>query len=238
MIIQKDMEFVHIPGGEFEMGDVFGDGRDDEKPVHKVQLDSFYLGKYPVTFDQYDAFCEVSGREKQNDEGWGRGRRPVIHVSWEDAVSFCDWLSNETGEKIRLSTEAEWEYAARECGKRMKWSGTNDDNDLGDYAWFDKNSDNKTHPVGEKKPNGFGLYDMSGNVSECCSDLFNSYYYKSSPSRNPQGPSSVEHRALEYRVRRGGFWICDPRGLRCSDRAADHQVYWLNPYGFRCARTL
>ena len=130
----KNIEFIHIPGDEFYMGDVFGIGLDIEKPAHRVQLDGFYLGKYPVTFNQYDAFSEAAGREKPFDHGWGRGRRPVINVSWKDAQAYCRWLSAETGEAIRLPTEAEWEFAARECGNRMVWSGTCEEDKLKECA--------------------------------------------------------------------------------------------------------
>jgi len=227
------MEFIHIPGGLFEMGDVFGDGADNEKPAHTVELDTFYLGKYQVTFDQYDAFCEATGKEKPGDAGWGRCRRPVINVNWEDAKAFCEWMSDETGEKIRLPTEAEWEYAARECGKKMKWAGTNEENRLKDYAWFWDNSDHKTHAVGEKKPNGLGLSDMSGNVREWCADWYDIDYYKSSPSNNPQ--ASI---ISGVRVTRGGCLYNSPWFIRCTCRGAGNQRRGSDFDGFRCVRTL
>ena len=225
------IEWVFIKGGTFEMGDTFGDGYDREKPVHTVTVNDFYLGKYEVTFAQYDAFCKATGRSKPKDKGWGRGSRPVINVSWHDAAAYCEWLTKKAGTKIRLPTEAEWEYAARSGGKKEKWAGTNSSGTLGDYAWFESNSGGKTHPVGTKRPNALGLYDMSGNVWEWCADWYDSDYYKSSPRNNRQGPSAGTHRVL-----RGGGWTGDPHNLRCSGRLYG-PVFRSHSVGFRILRT-
>jgi len=161
-------EMVLIPAGTFQMGS--NDGYDDEKPVHTVSVKSFWMSKYETTFEEYDVFASATGRSKPSDEGWGRGKRPVIYVSWQDAVAYAEWLSKKTGKAYRLPTEAEWEYAAR-GGSTTKWHFGNDESRLGEYAWYDGNSGKQTHAVGQKKPNDFGLYDMAGNVQEwTCSE--------------------------------------------------------------------
>lgn len=133
------IEWVKIPAGKFRMGD-------SAEEVHTVTLDSFYMSKTLVTFDQYDLFCEETGRDKPNDMGWGRGDRPVINVSWYDANDFCKWLSGKIGESVHLPTEAQWEYACR-AGTRGDRYG-----DLDEIAWYKKNSKGKTHPVAQKNP--------------------------------------------------------------------------------------
>ena len=243
-VLDFEPEMVLIEGEEFKMGDVFGDGEDDERPVHTVRLDDFYIGKYPVTFDEYDAYCEATRTEKpRGDEGWGRGRRPVINVSWEDAQGYLEWLSEQTGKGYRLPTEAEWEYAARSGGRREKYAGTIDEAELKDYAWYADNSGSKTHPVGQKKPNGLGLYDMSGNVWEWCSDCYRGDYYGQSPKDNPKGPGSggfLLGRSLwidgNYELR-GGSWYGDPRYVRASNRSGDDPGSRGGSGGFRCSRT-
>ncbi|MCI5158705.1 MAG: hypothetical protein D3906_09765, partial [Candidatus Electrothrix sp. AUS1_2] len=152
-------EMMLLPGGRFRMGDIQGKGNKDERPIHEVKLNSFAIGRYPVTFAEYDAFCLSTGRNKSKDEGWGGGRRPVINVSWQDAVDYCEWLSRETGQTYRLPTEAEWEYACR-AGSESAYSFGDDEKSLDEYAWYEKNSDGKTHPVGEKTANAWGLHDM------------------------------------------------------------------------------
>jgi formylglycine-generating enzyme required for sulfatase activity len=221
---------VFVKGGEYEMGDTFRDGYKAELPVHQVKVDDFYIGKYLVTFKKYDAYCEETGIKKPDDEGWGRDKRPVINVNWEDAVRYCEWLSEKTGKEYRLLTEAEWEYAARSGGKKEKYAGTSGTPDA--YAWHENNSGGKTHPVGKKKPNGLGLYDMSGNLWEWVSDWYNAAYYKASPRDNPQGPSNGK-----YRVLRGGSWYHYPRSVRASSRYRYVPSWRDLSFGFRCAST-
>jgi formylglycine-generating enzyme len=219
-------ETIPVKGGVFQMGNhkavksnflvkmlEFYDGGKDEEPVHEVQIDAFRMGKYPVTFEEYDVFCEASGRKKPAAEGWGRGRRPVVNVRWQDAQDYCRWLSEQTGQTYRLPTEAEWEYAARggPLNSSQVFAGT--DKDLDAFAWYSANSDGKTHPVGEKKPNALGLYDLSGNVSEWCSDWYQHDYYKNSPKANPKGPASGQ-----YRVLRGGAFGDSEIRLRVASR--------------------
>ncbi len=209
-------EMIFLPGGLFQMGDMQGKGKKDERPVHEVKLDSFAIGRYPVTFAEYDLFCEATGRKKPKDKGWGRGEQPVINVSWKDAQEYCKWLSRETGNGYRLPTEAEWEYACR-AGSESAYCFGNDEKLLGEYAWYDKNSKNKTHPVGEKKPNAWGLHDMHGNVWEWCQDWYDNEYYaecqKQGVMRNPQGPAKGAGRVL-----RGGSYFLSPVGCRSVDR--------------------
>jgi formylglycine-generating enzyme required for sulfatase activity len=166
----KEPEMVKIPAGSFQMGS--NDGSDDEKPLHSVTLKSFAIGRYEVTFDEYDQFAKATGKPKPDDNGWGRGERPVINVSWENAVAYVQWLSNITGKHFRLPTEAEWEYAARaKTTSDYYWDGQADD-----FAWFIGNSAGKTHQVGQKNPNTFGVYDTAGNVWEWVQDCYEVNY--------------------------------------------------------------
>jgi formylglycine-generating enzyme required for sulfatase activity len=213
------LEWVKIPAGKFRMGSE----EDRDTAVHTVTLDSFYMSKKLVTFHQYDLFCEDTGREKPGDKGWGRGDRPVINVSWNNIDDFCKWLSAKIGENVHLPTEAQWEYACR--------AGTTSDRygDLDEIAWYEKNSMGKTHPVAQKKPNAFGLYDMLGNVWEWCNDFYGKYPREA--VTNPTGPKDGA-----FRVLRGGSWIFFGRDLRSAYRN------WIDPAdrdfysGFRLAR--
>ncbi|MCP4698866.1 MAG: SUMF1/EgtB/PvdO family nonheme iron enzyme, partial [Gammaproteobacteria bacterium] len=223
-------EAVLIFGGTFRMGDIQGKGDDDERPVHEVSLNSFALGRYPVTVDEYDRFAKAAGREKPNDRGWGRGKRPVINVSWNDAAAYCEWLTKQTGHSYRLPTEAEWEYACR-AGSEGAYCFGNDEKQLKDYAWSYENSGRKTHPVGEKKPNAFGLYDMHGNVWEWVHDWFDEEYYAKSPKENPADSDSGS-----LRVMRGGSWASLGQYARSAFRPRYSPVDRNMNLGFRFAR--
>jgi formylglycine-generating enzyme required for sulfatase activity len=228
------MEFVFVKGGCYQMGDIFGDGDSDEKPVHEVCIDDFYIGKYEVTQAQWKVIMGNNPSYFKNCGFLGSGNCPVENLSWDDTQEFIQRLNQKTGNKYRLPTEAEWEYAARSGGKKEKWAGTNDESKLGDYAGYVKNSGNKTHPVGRKKPNGLGIYNMSGNVLEWVNDWYDEEYYKKSPRNNPQGPDSGQYRAL-----RGGSWGHISMGVRVAAR------FTIDPfdrsgggaYGFRLVRT-
>ena len=226
------IEWVQIPAGEFKMGDNFNEGYSSELPVHTVYLDTYYISKNEVTFYQYDSFCEATGRSKPNDEGWGRGTRPVINVSWDDAKAFCNWLAEKTGKNIHLPTEAQWEKAARGTDqRRYPWGNGNPSCNRVNYNYCN----GKTMPVGSS-PSGvspYGIHDMAGNVWECCSDWYSSSYYSSSPYKNPTGPS---HGSI--RVLRGGGWYNPTWYCRASFRNDYRPSYRANNVGFRLARSL
>jgi formylglycine-generating enzyme required for sulfatase activity len=216
---------VLVPAGEFTMGSPQGVGNADEQPAHKVYVDAFYIDKHPVTFDEYDLFCEATQRDKADDSGWGRGRRPVVNVSWEDAAAYAKWAGK------RLPTEAEYEKAAR-AGTNTLYSWGNDPSQAGSYAWTSGNSGGMTHQVEGKNPNSWGLYDLSGNVWEWCADWYGEKYYALSPEKNPQGPNiGKEH------VMRGGSWYSPVENVRSACRNRFDRAYRKNLYGFRCVRT-
>jgi formylglycine-generating enzyme required for sulfatase activity len=212
----------YLSGNSFSMGSEESDAYSDEKPVHTVRVGAFYMGKYEVTFAEYDRFCDATSRQKPSDQGWGRGNRPVINVSWDDAIAYCQWLSSTTGKTYRLPTEAEWEYSAR-GGENYKYAGSNDVNTT---AWNTTNSDAKTHPVGQKQANGFGLYDMAGNVWEWCGDWKSDY--NSNSQSNPTGAASGSSR-----VHRGGSWYTGARYCRVSNRYYDTPTGRDTRLGFR-----
>jgi formylglycine-generating enzyme required for sulfatase activity len=216
------IKMVYIPAGEFTMG---SNDYDNEKPVHTVYLDGYWTGKYEVTFAQYDKYCEETKKDKPGDAGWGRGDRPVINVSWDDAAAYCKWLSDKKGLKFKLPTEAQWEKAARGTDSRMYPWGNNEPDET--LANFDGKL-GKTSPVGSY-PRGvspYGLLDMAGNVWEWCNDWYNRDYYKNSP--NPQGPENGY-----FRVMRGGGWNDYAGFLRCADRGHDRPSLRYGNAGFR-----
>ena len=194
-------------------------------PVHSVTVSDFNISKTEVTFEQYDAYCTLTGRGKPYDEGWGRGDRPVMNVSWHDVTAFCEWMTRTTGKTYRLPTEAEWEYAARggSKSKGYKYSGSND---LDAVGWYGGNSSRKTHPVAQKQPNELGLYDMSGNVWEWCADWYGDY--SSSPQTDPQGSNSGK-----FRVLRGGGWHYSVSNCRVAYRFKHYPDLKYNNLGFR-----
>ena len=204
----------------------------DESPEHVVTLSNFEISATEVTFDQYDRFCEATGRNKPKDKGWGRGTMPVINVNWNDAYEYCRWASQVTGTIIRLPTEAEWEYAARGGNKSQGYTFSGG-NDIDAVAWYSENSDQRTHPVATKKPNELGIYDMTGNVWEWCADWYSDEYYSTSPRKNPQGPVSGQ-----YHVLRGGAWLSNAAYSHISTRSSLRSDYISVSNGFRVARDL
>jgi formylglycine-generating enzyme required for sulfatase activity len=224
LAVGPDIEMVNVRGGCFQMGDAFSGGNPDERPVHEVCLNDFYIGKYAVTQAEWQA---VMGNNPSKFTG---DRRPVESVSWNDAQAFIAKLNRMTGRRYRLPTEAEWEYAARSGGKNEKWAGTSDPSQLSNYAWYSENSGQKTHAVGTKKPNGLGLFDMSGNVSEWVQDLYGEVWYEESPKDNPQGP-----RTGNARVLRGGSWAAGAWNLRDALRLWYDPAFWDDFLGFRLA---
>jgi len=177
-------EMVWIPEGRFKMGDIQGGSDSDEKPVHWVSVKKFAMGRYEITFAQYDKFATATGREKPSDSGLGRGNRPVMNVSWLDVTAYAKWLSQQTGQQYRLPTEAQWEYAARAGTKTKYWWGNTASHEYANYGVDDccdglakgKDRWKYTSPVGSFAANPFGLYDTAGNVWEwTCSEYENRY---------------------------------------------------------------
>ena len=243
---------ILVKRGSFTMREMW----DDEKAVDEVTLTyDFYIGKYEVTFREYDAFCEATGMSKPSDQGWGRGERPVIDVSWLDAIAYCNWLSKK--EKLpeaydrygnlldkygntttdpskvvgyRLPTEAEWEYAASggNKSKGYKYSGSSQ---LEEVGWYWLNSGDKTQEVGKKSPNELGIHDMSGNVNEWCSDWYDKY--SEGATINPYNSSGSFYRSV-----RGGGWGCDEFDAYITSRNGGEPNEKANGLGFRICKTV
>ncbi len=265
--LPQSMEMVLARAGSFLMGGTrrVSRSRPEEFPVHPVALTyDFWIGKYEVTFEQFEAFCASVDQEIPEDRGWGKLDRPVIHVSWWDAIAYCNWMSQMEnlpvayrlrGEEdagrfldgqgnvtnditnvigYRLPTEAEWEYAARGGHLHIDdflFSGSDDPDEV---AWHATNADYQTHPVGQKKENELGLFDMSGNVAEWCHDWWSASFYQEGEKTNPIGPI-----AGSYRVRRGGSWATVAEThCRVSSRSHDRPGGSSGAIGFRVARTV
>ena len=228
-------EMAVIPGGSFRMGCVSGNNcQDDEFPVHEVRVSSFELSKYEVTFEEYDRFTAATGRERADDEGWGRGRRPVINVSWEDAVAYTEWLYSQAGESYRLPSEAEWEYAARAgSGTAYSWGNEIGRNRANCNRCGSQWDGEKTAPVGSFSPNAWGLHDMHGNLWEWVQDCWNGSYQGA-----PRDGSAWTSGNCERRVLRGGSWLNRPENLRAAFRFRYTTGYRYFNNGFRVARTL
>ncbi len=241
-------EMVVVPAGEFMMGSAeseIGRGR-NEGPQRKVTMHSFAIGKHEVTFAQWDA-CTAEGgcKHKPGDETWGRGKRPVINVSWHDATEFVAWLSRKTGKVYRLPTEAEWEYAARgvtgaaephppfSTGSTINYKQANYD---ANFVYADGKMGifrQKTVEVGTYKGNAFGLHDMHGNVWEWVEDC-----YRDSYRGAPTDGSAVAARDCSQRILRGGSWNYYPQLLRSAYRYATPPEVRLDMVGLRVARSL
>jgi len=212
-----------IPGGEFWMGSPEGDGQPDERPRHLVCLDAFAIDRCEVTVAQYRGFCAATRRSMPRLPLWSRDDHPIVNVAWSDAQAYCAWAGK------MLPTEAQWERAARGAAETRFHFGDSESL-LGEHAWFKGNSDGQTHPVGWKRPNPFGLFDMHGNVWEWIADWYDPDYYARSPARNPTGPA-----AGSYRVMRGGSW--NLQDILCRAAARNRlrpDLGGLN-LGFRCA---
>jgi formylglycine-generating enzyme required for sulfatase activity len=243
---------VLIPAGSFRMGDLTGTGYDREKPVHKVTISRpFLMSRLEVTQELYES---VMGSNPSHFKG---AKLPVEKVSWNDAVEFCNALSRKEGLKpcysgkgkdvvcdfsangYRLPTEAEWEFAARAGtdtdfhNGKMKHAGkTPLDPVLGRSGWYEGNAGRKSHPVGGKEANAFGLHDMHGNVAEWCWDFYSAKYYNESPSKDPRGPVKGPRRIL-----RGGGWYSDAKGCRSAFRVGSMPEFTDYYNGIRLVRT-
>lgn len=231
----KKKEMLLVRGGSFRM----------QNKVN-VTINSFYLGKYELTMEEYDAFCQATGRPLPNDKGWGRGNRPAIHVSWYDAIEYCNWRSEQeqfqpcytidkskstadtmiwsvrcdwSANGYRLPTEAEWEYAAL-GGRKSKGKLYAGHDDQVQVAWYDLNSDHKTHEIGMKRRNELGFYDLSGNVWEWCWHWFE------------------EESQTNERVLRGGSWRTNAFNVKVLTRIVNAPDSREDEYGFRLARSV
>lgn len=259
-------DMVLIPGGTFRMGT--DDGFEYEKPVHEVTVASFWMDRREVTVAQFEKFVDATRYVTESEKfGWSgvfdakrgewtrsdgatwrhpdgpssnaRADEPVVQVTWNDAVAYCNWAG------ARLPTEAEFEFAARgglahakyPWGDELRPQGKSVANFWqGEFPKENRNEDGfpARAPVGRFPPNGYGLYDIAGNVWELCADWFDASYYSRSPRENPRGPSTGEERVL-----RGGSWMCSEsycRGYRCAARGHTSQDSALNNHGFRCVR--
>jgi formylglycine-generating enzyme required for sulfatase activity len=232
---------VVVPAGKFTMGSPETDQSDpsrlhNERPQHEVTIAKpFAVGRTEVTFAEWDTCVAASACPNVPDYGWGRGDQPVINVSWDLAKQYIAWLSRIIGKEYRLLTEAEWEYAAR-AGNPTLFSFGDDPAQLDQYAWYSENSVGlMTHPVGGKRPNDFGLYDMHGNVSEWVEDIWHEDY-DGAPSDGSAWLSPAD--PASRRVQRGGAWLNEPKILRSARRFGDATVVRGNDLGFRLARTL
>jgi formylglycine-generating enzyme required for sulfatase activity len=225
------LELVLIPAGRFRMGVQAGEDDDQILGHQWVQITKpFYMGKYEVTQEQFE---KVMGANISFCKG---ARNPVENVSWKDCQDFLKKL-NDLGKdpcRFRLPTEAEWEWACR-AGTRTRFYSGDDEGALGEYAWCDANSGNTTHPVGEKKPNAWGLYDCHGNVMEWCGDWYEEYVHGWKPKADPTGPMRTRSSVVDVRVSRGGCWKTDA----CYCRSAYRHVIFPSPYnGLRVVLSL
>jgi len=242
------VEMVLLPGGFFEMGSAGGER--DERPVHRVWIDALLMDRTEVTQDQFR-------RLQMPDPSHFKGpRRPVEHATFAEVVAFCNersaaeglgacyrldeqrgtWSCDFDATGYRLPTEAEWEYACRASTTAERYFGPGGEPALRKHAWYAANASKATHPVGLKKPNGWGLYDLYGNVAEWCNDGYDPNYYRTSPARNPAGPP-----AARLVVLRGGAWNSKPDACRSAARAGEdpkfHDVcFTRDSVGFRCVR--
>ncbi|WP_169738214.1 formylglycine-generating enzyme family protein [Maridesulfovibrio frigidus] len=225
------MKFVWVPAGCFQMGS--NSGEDDEKPIHEVCVNSFWMGKHEVTNAQYRKFKSSHESKSKSIGNMGNSlngnTQPVVQVSWQDATSYANWLSSKGHGKFRLPTEAEWEYAARGGDNNHKYAGGNNEDTV---SWYYQNSAERTHSVGTKLRNGFGLFDMSGNVYEWCEDWYDKNAYSKHSRKDP-----IYRSEGDVHVIRGGSWLNGPSTLRSASRRKCNSSFRYNLLGFRLVRT-
>ena len=235
------LEMVAIPGGSFLLGSPEAEAERgaDEGPPTEVTVAPFWMAKHEVTWDFYDAFRNTgkadSGKDLETDEpadvdavtrptkrygdesfGFGKGKQPVVGISYHAAMEFARWLSSATGKTYRLPTEAEWEYACQ-AGTTTAYSFGDDPADLDDHGWYADNSDFQPQPVGEKEPNPWGVHDLHGNVMEFCLDHYDAEAYAAAEAGHPAPVVLPTDRRYPHAVR-GGSWDDDPPALRCAAR--------------------
>jgi formylglycine-generating enzyme required for sulfatase activity len=233
-VIKKEdlppIDMIYVKGGCFMMGDQTGEGDEDERPAHEVCLNDYYIANTEVTQELFEKVMGYIPAWKYNPTMPRDPKSPVNYVSWSIVQEFIGKLNEITKGYYRLPTEAEWEYASRSGGKDQLWSGTNNEAEIGNYAWYEDNTDNMIMPIKGKKPNALGLYDMSGNVWEWVEDYFDFEYYQVSPKSNPFGADYSL-----FRVVRGGSVFDPPNKLRTAYRyGLEHNRRNLN-VGFRLA---
>jgi len=217
------MQFALVKGGCYQMGNTFNEGeKHNNEPVHEVCVNDFYMGKYEVTQGEWR---KIMGENPSEFQKCGDSC-PVEQVSWYDAQRFICEINSRSGKRYRLPTEDEWEYAARSGGKSEKWAGTSSESSLGDYGWYDKNSDGKIHPVGQKLPNGLGIYDMTGNVWEWCAGLYKDGYFRTRPRKRSSSYDT-------NRVKRGGCGAGSARDSYVARRVAIYPDNRDNNLGLR-----
>ena len=235
IVRELEIEMVSIPAGAFRMGDMTGEGFDSEAPVHDVMIAAFKLGKYEVTFAQWDACVAAGGcgGYVPDDAGWGRGNRPVMNVSWDDAHGFIKWLNAEAGADYRLPTEAEWEYAAR-AGSSSRYNRGDDigHNQANCYGCGSRWDGDRTAPVGSFSASAWGLHDMHGNVWEWVQDCWHDNY-TGAPG---DGSAWTVGSDCGLRVVRSGSWGIIPRYLRSAARGGDTHSTRYDAQGFRLAQ--
>jgi formylglycine-generating enzyme required for sulfatase activity len=227
--VNDEPEMILIAGGDFLMG--CDAGAANERPVHRVSVDAFAIGRFALTNKQYRDFVADTGRQPPpgwSDPNLNQPEQPVTSVSWFDAVAYCDWISLKTGRVYRLPTEAEWEWVARGGleGKLYTWG----DEPPQQQPRYSELWSSGPEPVDTRSPNGFGVCGISENVHEWCSDWFDDRYYSISPTRNPQGPLQGSRRSS-----RGGSWRHQIKITRVAARSSIPPDYKYADYGFRCA---
>ncbi len=236
LVSVPEPEMVEIPKGNYRQGDLRNSGDSREQPVREVTIKPFAMGRYEVTFEEYDRYLELTTgvvpaqcvkpqpdarcSKVPNDEGWGREKRPVINVSWDEAVVYSKWLSKATGKQYRLPMEFEWQYAERSGERNDIWAGTSDERDLENYGVY---SADRTEPVGKKKPNYLGLYDMNGNVWEWVQDC---------------GKQELREYKCNTRVIKGGSWRNPPEDLRFGSQHTTLASVRRDIIGFRLAQDI
>lgn len=227
-------KLIALRGGKAQRGDIQGGGDFDEKPSHAVSIKPFAIGLHEVTFEEYDLYCEATGKSKPDDQEWGRGQRPVVNISWEEAIAYTEWLSQRLNQRYRLPTDAEWEYAARAGQASRYWWG----NEVGQSKancegcgslW----DGDKTAPVARFEPNAFGLHDTAGNVFEWVADCWHDKFAEA-----PTDGSALDKPNCGKRVIRGGAWSFPPHEIRSANRWRDFPSRRSDDTGFRVARDL
>jgi len=229
---QKYPKLIKVEGGTFTMGnqDPYSQNTRDERPTHEVTLSDFYIGKTEVTVGQYKRFCKETGKSIPEVPDWGwNDKHPIVHITWQDAMDYCAWLSEKLGKTITLPTEAQWEYAAKggNKSKNYKFSGSNS---MLNSGWYKGNAEDRAHKVAAMEPNELGIYDMNGNVWEWCLDWYAPRYYTKSKKENPlnltEGPK-------KFRSLRGCSYANNSKNCRLSNRFYSYFFDKSYYFGFR-----